>query len=536
MTVATVEALKKRPYKIVVPKKPPTIITDDYMLERYPQFKYGSDEFQYWKFCLTYQDDTPRFSRYVLKNKLSSQQADLARAADLPHARVLAKSAHGTGKTFVLGNIIISFMATHPLARVICTSGTQDTLRTVLLPEISNQFNKLCEAIPIFDDWFSLSIEKMKHNYREDAFIKLKSVTKERTASLAGQHVPRGKPFGLLWVVEEISSLADDDNVFDVIKGSLTTGENNRFVGVGNPTATYGYHYKGMTEKADEHTCLHFNSLEAPQGLISIGDIKKDADDFGTASMFFIIRRLGDFCHDYGVFLIQKVLLEACIYINDKGELIKEPDLDGPKDLLTIDVAGGGTNEHVLMHMRMEIKNNKVTGFQIVSIEAELNPKGTSFVTKSIRKGKALNNCPIIYDKIGVGEYFGRLLGEKYSNSYAFIAGARAMQKREYKNLRAEGYGQIQLLTESIDQKVFIPDDFKLIEQTSKIPYRHNEEAQLQIFTKEAMKEKFNLDSPDRSDCVMMGVAYAPRCKWEEDYDDSTTDQSLAPSEGQYDY
>lgn len=534
MSQITVNALKKRKYKPIVPVLPPNIITDDYMMEFYPQFKLDSDEFKYWKFCLTYQNDTPRFCKYVLKNKLSSQQADLARAGDLPHARVMCKSAHGTGKSFGLGNIIMAFMATHPLARVMCTSGTQDTLRDVLLPEISNQFNKLCEALPIFDDWFSLSVEKLKHKYREDAFIRLRSVSKEKTASLAGQHVPRGKPFGLLWVVEEISSLADDDNVFDVINGSLTTGENNRFIGVGNPTATYGYHYESMTQRADDFTCLHFNSMEAPEGLISLEDIKKDAATYGTSSMFFIIRRMGDFCHDYGVFLIQKVLLEASIYIDSKGMLVKEPDLEDPKDIITIDVAGGGTNEHVLMHMRVEIKNNKVTKFQIVSIEPELNPKGTSFVTKSIRKGKSLNNCPIIYDKVGVGEYFGRLMEEKYSNSYAFIAGARAMEKKLYKNLRAEGYGQIQLLTESVEQRVYIPYDFKLIEQLSKIPYRHNEEAQLQIFKKDVMKEKFKLESPDRADCTMMGVAFAPRCKWEEDYDDSTTDQSLAPSEDMY--
>ena len=534
MTDITVEALKKRPYKPVVPKKPPTIITDDYMLEHYSQFKYGSDEFQYWKFCLTYQNDTPRFAKYVLKNKLSSQQADLCRAIDQPHARVLGKSCHGSGKTFGLGNIGIGFLATHPISRIMCTSGTQDTLRDVLLPEISNQYNKLCEALPVFDDWFSLSVEKLKHKYREDAFIRLRSVSKEKTASLAGQHVPRGKPFGLLWIVEEISSLADDDDVFDVIFGSLTTGENNRFLGVGNPTATYGFHYKGMTEKADDFTCLHFNSLEAPEGLISLEDIREDAKTYGTSSMFFIIRRLGDFCHDYGVFLIQKVLLEACIYINDKGGLVKEPDLENPKDILTIDVAGEGTNEHVLMHMRVEIKQNRVTGFQVVSVETELNPKGTSFVTKSVRKGRSLNNCPIIFDKTGVGEYFGRLLREKYKNAYAFIAGARAMEKRDYKNLRAEGYGIIQLLTESIIQKVFIPYRFKLIEQLSKIPYRHNEDAQLQIFKKEVMKEKFNLDSPDEADCVMMGVATAPRCKWEEDYDETMTDESIAPSGDMY--
>ncbi|MCK4830933.1 hypothetical protein KA005_85275, partial [bacterium] len=413
----TVEALQKRPYKPIVPRCRPTIITDDYMLEHYPQFKFESDEFKYWKFCLTYQNDSARFCKNVLKNKLSSQQADLARAVDQPHARVLAKSAHGTGNTFGLGNIIIQFMATHPLARVMCTSGTQDTLRDVLLPEISNQYNNLCEALPIFDDWFSLSVEKLKHAYREDAFIRLRSVSKEKTASLAGQHVPRGKPFGLLWVVEEISSLADDDNVFDVIFGSLTTGENNKFVGVGNPTATYGFHYEGMTEKADEFTCLHFNSMEAPEGIVSLADIKKDAETYGTSSMFFIIRRMGDFCHDYGVFLIQKVLLEASIYIDSKGNLVKEPDLEDPKDILTIDVAGSGTNEHVLMHMRVEIKKNKVVKFQVISIETELNPKGTSFVTKSIRKGSSLNNCPIIYDKVGVGEYFGRLMEEKYSNS-----------------------------------------------------------------------------------------------------------------------
>ena len=534
MTELTVEALKKRPYKIVVPKKTPTIITDDYMLEHYPKFKPSSDEYQYWKFCLTYQNDTPRFCKNVLHNKLSSQQADITRAVDQPHARVLAKSAHGTGKTFALGNVIIAFMATHPLARVMCTSGTQDTLRDVLLPEISNQYNKLCEALPIFDDWFSLSVEKLKHKYREDAFIRLRSVSKEKTASLAGQHVPRGKPFGLLWVVEEISSLADDDNVFDVIFGSLTTGENNRFLGVGNPTATYGFHYKGMTERTDEFTCLHFNSLEAPEGLISLKEIKKDAGKYGTSSMFFIIRRMGDFCHDYGVFLIQKVMLEACIYINSKGERVGEPNLEDPKDILTVDVAGEGTNEHVLMHKRVEIKNNRVTGFQIVSIETELNPKGTSFVTKSIRKGQSLNNCPIVYDKVGVGEYFGRLLEEKYSNAYAFIAGKRAMDKTLYKNLRAEGYGQIQLLTESIEQKVFIPYHFKLIEQLSKIPYRHNEEAQLQIFRKEVMKEKFNLESPDHAECTMMGVAYAARCKWEEDYDENVIEETISPSEGMY--
>lgn len=513
--------IEKRKYEPIIPVKPPVIIDDDLLLKKYPFLKKNSPEFHYWKFCLTYQNDTVRFNRYILGNKFSSQQADLARALDQDDARVAVRSAHGTGKSFSSSVAALCFLVTHPFARIMVTSGTHATLESVFLPELSANFEKLKAKIPIFGDWFDIQNTQIKNKFTKNSFLRLRTTRKENTASLAGQHVQRGDQAGLLWVIEEASSLVDNPEILDVIKGSLTTGRHNKLLMIGNPTANYGFFYDAFHEKAKDYTALlHFSALEAPNSFCPIEEIKKDIENHGVSSRYVIIRRLGDFHEDASEFLLTRsVLNKLTIQTDERGKVITEfPDGDW-KDVLTVDLAGKGSNESVVRHSQVIIEKGRVEWIKDISVEGYEDIEGMEFLYQVIRKSKGLNKCPIIYDRVGVGENWGSRARELKANVYEFVGGRRALNKKDYKNLRAEGYGNIQRLAEQVEQRIFILNDEKTLTQLAKIPYKHDEKAKLQIMKKEIMIDKYNIPSPDRADTFSM-IPYAVRCKWDIDYDE----------------
>lgn len=505
---------------------------------KYPDFKPGTDEWAYLEFCARWKDDFVGLVEHIFKIKLSGQQKRLLRAICTPDARVSVRSAHGTGKSYSSALIALCFMITRPFARVICTSGSMATLRSVLMPEVSMLFDEISLILPIFRQWFELQADGIKHIFRPESYLKCRTARKESPQNIAGQHVKANdpefidyaSPFGLLWIVEEASSLANDPEIFEVIESSLTTGQENKLLLIGNPTANYGYHYESHHKNKDKFIFLHFSAYDSP--FVSKKQIQDFIDKYGRTSAEFIVRILGEFCHDSDEFLMSRPVIEDCrdTPLNPRAML----DLTDAKDIISVDLGKGtGRDKSIIVHAQVELHEGQVQGINVIGkIYKSSDTEILDIIDMAIEKSRDLGNCPIIYDGHGVGAAVHKYMEKANANAYEFISGRRAQQKNRFANLRASGYGMLKRLTES--RGLWFRDDEQLILQLCQIPFKRDEKNRLQIMTKPDMKKKFSLPSPDESDALSQ-LVMAPQCKFDVDYDDSKIDYSIAPIGDMYD-
>lgn len=507
------------------------------LVERYPEFKKGTKEWEYLEFCARWKDDFNGLAEHIFNLKLSGQQKRLLRSICTPHARVSVRSAHGTGKSYCSALIAMCFMITRPFARVMCTSGSMATLRSVLMPEVSMLFDEIVQVFPVFREWFELQADGIKHKHRPESYLKCRTARPEAPQNIAGQHVKANDPdfidyatpYGLLWIVEEASSLANNPELFEVIESSLTTGQENKLLLIGNPTANYGYHYDSHNKNKDKFIHLHFSAYDSP--FVAKKQIQDFIDKYGRTSPEFIVRILGEFCHDSDEFLISRPIIEDCSStpLNPKPMI----ELVDGKDIISVDLAKGtGRDKSIILHARIEIKNGEVQAINIINkIYKSADIEVLDLMDMAIEKSRDLDNCPIIYDGHGVGAAVPKYIERTGANAYEWISGRRAQQNRRFFNSRAAGYGMLKRLTES--KGLWFENDEQLILQLCQIPFKRDEKNRLQIMTKDTMKEKYSLPSPDESDALSQ-LVMAPQCKFDVDYDD-TIEESISEVGDMYD-
>jgi len=119
-------------------------------------------------------------------------------------------------------------------------------------------------------------------------------------------------------------------------------------------------------------------------------------------------------------------------------------------------------------------------------------------------------------DAVGIGAGVYDRLREQKINVNAVIAGGTPNDKDHYVNIRAEMLDDLRKRFE--EDTISIPDDMDLIAQLSSIRYKIASDKKLQIVSKEEMKKKYRLKSPDRVDALALAFYNSqqsiPRIRW----------------------
>ena len=174
-----------------------------------------------------------------------------------------------------------------------------------------------------------------------------------------------------------------------------------------------------------------------------------------------------------------------------------------------VDIAAGGEDESVATIRR----GNNVEWFETWR---EANTMATTGKIITLMERWSIKPENVNLDSIGVGKgVYDRLVEQKF-NVNGIIAGEVAQDKEHYANIKAEGYYQLAKMFE--EGLISIPDDQDLISQLSTIRYDTQSDKKFLIVSKDIMKHKYNVRSPDRADSLMLAFLSAkkgsPNIRW----------------------
>jgi len=191
-------------------------------------------------------------------------------------------------------------------------------------------------------------------------------------------------------------------------------------------------------------------------------------------------------------------------YVNIRRAVDKEIEMEEGESLkMGVDLAAGGGDVSVATIRR---------GDTVTWIEAWSYSNTMASTGKIINIMERFEIAPenINVDAIGIGKpVYDRLVEQGY-NVNGVVVGETADDKEHYTNIKAESYFQLAKRFE--DGLISIPDEQNLIAQLSTIRFDTQSDKRMFIVSKEVMKQKYHVKSPDYADSLMLAfVDSAPR-------------------------
>src|SRR5690606_8284809 len=174
---------------------------------------------------------------------------------------------------------VLWFLFTRPNARVPCTAPGRPQLEDVLWPEIAKWLQN-SKVAPYFR-WTKTKVYFV--GFEETWFATMRTAAKpENMQGFHGDH--------MLWILDEASGL--EDEITEVIEGSLTGGSDNKILMCGNPTQLSGLFHRAFHREADLWHGMKISCLDSPR--VSKSYIEK-MRRFGEDSDIYRVRVLGEF-------------------------------------------------------------------------------------------------------------------------------------------------------------------------------------------------------------------------------------------------
>ena len=182
-------------------------------------------------------------------------------------------------------------------------------------------------------------------------------------------------------------------------------------------------------------------------------------------------------------------------------------------------MVSGQRNKRRVINYRM-LEYTDVTETQLAAkIFAECNPE-------------RFPNITIAIDGDGLGKSTADLMYERYGITVQRIRWGKKMHSREDKSLYFDmrAFANIQAAEAVKSGRMRLDKGAATIEEASKIPVGINSAGQWKVMSKEDMKKKLNLHSPDHWDtyCFAMLANYVPQDEVLSVEDEAQVDEALA--------
>jgi len=405
------------------------------------------------------------------------QQELLILAAHKEGARVAVKSAQGAGKTSTLVWLTLYFLLTLEDCRVLITSPSSQQLRRVFHSELLKWHDKMPQ---IFKDFFEITIEKVSIRGKAFQMANLVTASADNEESLQGGHAKN-------YVILADEASAIEENVFDVLQGTLGTGTGGRFIMTANPIRNSGRFYEVFHNDKAAWELQTFSAFNSAQ--INPSWIAEMADFYGEDSDRYKVRVLAEFPRASEEQFIPVDIVEEAIRTRLHTQVYGQfPKVCG------VDIARFGSDSTVFVMRQgpklLDIKEYK--GLDTTEVSALLVDYYHQW------KPEAL-----YVDAIGIGagvfdqcKNFGLPVVE-------IVVSNKSSDPKQYFNLRSQLWGEMrQWLQNGAD----IPDNKELKSQLTGMTYSYNSKLQVQLANKKDMK-KLGLKSPDIPDALSLTFA-----------------------------
>jgi hypothetical protein len=410
----------------------------------------------------------------------SDQQKKMILASWFPRARVARSSCQGAGKTACLTWLTYLFLLTQEDCRILITSPSAQQLNRVFNSELEKWKAKM---IPEFRDQFIVNKEKVALKGMEGfQFASLVTASAEHKENLQGGH---SKNYVIL--ADEASGI--DEDIFDVLLGTLGTGVGGRMIMTSNPLRASGRFYETFTTEGMEKTwdLDFFSAHESP--IISKEWIEEMAERYGEDSDIYRVRVLGRFPRRASSQFFSSDFITAAI----ENRLPEATYMYFPR-IIGADIARFGDDRTVFV-VRQGPKILDVTTFQGLD-----TMRVSSELYEYYKKWKATMIC---IDAIGVGAGVFDRCKQLQMPVHQVVVSQKSTDPQQYCNLRAQLYG---LCKQWLENGADIPNIHDMKKQFLSMEYGFNNKMQVQMISKKDLKSK-GLDSPDIPDAVSLTFA-----------------------------
>ena len=211
------------------------------------------------------------FGEFDGKKHLTWQQVLLLIAVkrainDTLPRRISVCSGKGTGKTFLVGGIVLWFMFAFPLSIVMATAPTGTQLFSVLWSELAGGIRRMKKFYRDQYLWQKEFVRMVSH--KEEWFARAKTSAPGESGALAGLHSPH-----MLAVVDEAASV--EENVIDEARYTMVN-ENRLIILISNAHTAASY-FKETFDEGSGWVNIIFNAEESPiVSASSVAEILKD--------------------------------------------------------------------------------------------------------------------------------------------------------------------------------------------------------------------------------------------------------------------
>lgn len=402
-------------------------------------------------------------------------------------------SGHGTGKTFILSNLIIYIGLTRKDAKIPTTAPVASQLENILIPEVKKWKDKL---FPKIKNFLEVQSKDVKFTNGNKCFAR--TARKGNEEALAGVHATF-----VLYIIDEASGI--DQKIFDVIEGALT-GDNYLLVMCSNPTKTIGTFYDSHNKKKRFYRTIRLDSEAS--GNVKPAWVKMMADKYGTESDTYRVRVNGHFPKSSTNSLFNIEMLEK--FFDDKRFVD-----DTGHEVWGQDIARFGDDT---------CQTFKRKGYKGYGFESWGKLDTMQTAAKIINAYEVSYSKPqyLFVDTIGVGGgVFDRLNQLGLSNILIEANASFKATNDIYFNKRTEMYHN---LADAIKKGAYCPYDADLEEELLAITYSLTPNGKVKLGSKDEIKDSIGR-SPDKSDAVALSYyEIMPSQEYiQKDYAQSTT-------------
>lgn len=416
--------------------------------------------------------------------ELTDQQKELITKADDQTARVAVSSCTGSGKTATLAMLTFLYLMILPDCRILVTSPSFNQLNRVFSSELRKWHKKM---IPQFQDYFELTREKVTYlnTKKYEQFCSLVTASVENKEALQGGHAENYVIFA-----DEASGVSEE--AFDILLGTLSTGNGGRFIQVSNPVRSSGRFYQIFQNEESLWHKLYFSAYDSPN--VNHTWIEEMKSTYGADSDLYRMRVLGRFPRVGVAQFISADVVDDCV--NNDLRLL---DYNNFPKVMGVDVARFGDDKTCIVVRQ----GPKLTVMQTYK---GLN---TMEVASKVSEMQALHQCVQIHiDAIGIGAgTFDRCKDLRLPVIEVNVS-TKSTEPNKYCNLRSQIWGKMR---EWLENGADLPrssreKETNLSAELTSMEYFYNNKLQLQLMSKKDLKRAGHT-SPDIADAISLTFA-----------------------------
>ena len=437
-----------------------------------------------------YRDDPVGFVENVLgaAGKPYSKQRDMLKAVAASR-RVSVVGANGCGKGWVLARLILWWLETRPMAKVVVLSSTQRQVREVLWQELA----AVCAAA---GDAISGKITKGRYFISPERFAI--GFATNNPDNIHGFHSPE-----LLLIVDEAHAVRESHFDAAIRLNAAKT------LLAGNAFSTSGTFYESHHARRHQYDRLRISAYDTPNltgeepaapGLINADDIADKALQWGDDHPKFIAAVYAQFPDTLEDSLVGRTAVEDAMREDaPSGEGAPTAEDDAREPLyIGVDVARFGDDKSVLCARR---------GQRVVAIKSFGRIDTMRVAGETALMARELGAEAIFVDEGGLGAGVVDRLRELNAPVQGIQFGRKAPHPTRFVNLRSEIFWELRRLIN--DHLIALPDDEELAAQLLSLRYDVSSSGQVVMESKRELRKK-KLPSPDRADALALAFMHPP--------------------------